>query len=64
MRHEINNPPAALMLNLEMLKEGVHEDSGELIEGIGFARMKELPRRCAALRGFTHRRAYLQLEGK
>jgi DNA-binding NtrC family response regulator len=37
LRHEINNPLASLMLNLEMLKEGGHEDAGELLEGIEIA---------------------------
>lgn len=34
LRHEINNPLASLMLNVEMLKEGGHEDTADLVEGI------------------------------
>lgn len=37
LRHEINNPLASLMLNLEMLKEGGHDDADELLQGIEIA---------------------------
>jgi DNA-binding response OmpR family regulator len=37
LQHEINNPLASLMLNLEMLKEGGHEDAEELLDGIEVA---------------------------
>jgi DNA-binding NtrC family response regulator len=37
LQHEINNPLASLMLNLEMLKEGGHEDADELLESIEVA---------------------------
>ncbi|MDQ6717866.1 MAG: response regulator [Gemmatimonadota bacterium] len=37
LRHELNNPLAALMLNLEMLKEGGHDDADELLAGIEIA---------------------------
>lgn len=37
VKHEINNPLAALMLNLEMLKEGGHEDADDLLLGIEVA---------------------------
>lgn len=37
VRHEINNPLASLMLNLEMLKEGGHEDGKELLNEIEVA---------------------------
>lgn len=37
LRHEINNPLASLILNLEMLKEGGHDDADELLEGIEIA---------------------------
>lgn len=40
LQHEINNPLASLMLNLEMLKEGGHEDAGELLDGIEVAAKK------------------------
>jgi DNA-binding NtrC family response regulator len=37
LQHEINNPLASLILNLEMLKEGGHEDADELLDGIEVA---------------------------
>lgn len=37
LQHEINNPLASLMLNLEMLKEGGHEDAAEMLDGIEIA---------------------------
>jgi CheY-like chemotaxis protein len=40
LKHEINNPLAALMLNLEMLKEGGHDDADELLDGIEVAAKK------------------------
>lgn len=52
LRHEINNPLAALMLNLEMLKEGGHDDADELLEGIEIAakRIAAVVRRLEGLR--------------
>ena len=52
LRHEINNPLAALMLNLEMLKEGGHDDTADLISGIEIAakRIAAVVRRLEGLR--------------
>lgn len=52
IRHEINNPLAALMLNLEMLKEGGHDDADELLQGIEIAakRIAGVVRRLEGLR--------------
>jgi CheY-like chemotaxis protein len=52
LRHEINNPLSALMLNAEMLKEGGHEDSSELIEEIDRAakRIAAIVRRLEGVR--------------
>ena len=52
LKHEINNPLAALMLNLEMLKEGGHDDAEELLEGIEIAakRIAAVVRRLEGLR--------------
>lgn len=52
VRHEINNPLAALMLNLEMLKEGGHDDADELLQGIEIAakRIAAVVRRLEGLR--------------
>ncbi len=52
LMHEINNPLAALMLNLEMLKEGGHDDADELLKGIEVAakRIAAVVRRLEGLR--------------
>ena len=52
LMHEINNPLAALMLNVEMLKEGVHDDGDELVQGIEVAakRIAAVVRRLEGLR--------------
>ncbi|MBA3645014.1 MAG: response regulator [Gemmatimonadaceae bacterium] len=52
LMHEINNPLAALMLNLEMLKEGGHDDADELLTGIEVAakRIAAAVRRLEGLR--------------
>jgi len=50
--HEINNPLASLMLNLEMLKEGGQKDADELIGGIEIAakRITAMVRRLEGIR--------------
>jgi signal transduction histidine kinase len=53
LRHEINNPLASLMLNVEMLKEGGHEDEAELVEAIEIA----AKRIAAIVRGLEGRRS-------